>query len=79
MFDDVHISHLLPDGNTGLFLCNLKRAVYFSIVTFSTVGYGDLYPDMNSAVPWLCNIESLLGLMLMGLFVVSVARSVLRG
>lgn len=48
------------------------RSVYFSIVTFSTVGYGDLHPI--GFMRFVANAEALLGLVVMGLFIVSLTR-----
>ena len=58
-----------PDGAKG----DTLASVYFSIVTFTTLGYGDIKP-VDELVRILCGIQALLGATLMGLFVGSVAR-----
>ncbi len=51
---------LLPDGE----LASFEEAVYFSFVTFTTLGYGDI----TLSVGWriLCGIEALNGILLIG-------------
>ena len=50
--------------------------LYFSVITFTTIGYGDYAP-----LGWLrlvAGVEGLLGLFLMALFTVSFARKFIR-
>lgn len=47
---------------------NMVDSLYFSSVTFSTLGYGDIKPN-NSAVKILCGVEALLGAVTMGLII----------
>ena len=42
------------------FLKSFETALYFSTVTFSTIGYGDIVP-MHPLARSLCNIESIVG------------------
>jgi hypothetical protein len=54
----------------------LGNALYFSIVTFTTLGYGDI-----TAIPgmrWLSASEAILGAALMSLFIVALARKFSR-
>lgn len=55
----------------------LFKSLYFSIITFATVGYGDLQP-VGSWARALASVESLLGGLLMALLVVVLARRVTR-
>ncbi|MGE3063281.1 MAG: ion channel [bacterium] len=50
----------------------IARSVYFSIVTFTTVGYGDIHPI--GYMRFVANAEAFSGLLVMGLFVVSITR-----
>ena len=51
--------------------------LYFSMVTFTTLGYGDLYP--NPGFPRaLAAGEAVLGMILMSLFTVVLARKFIR-
>ena len=51
--------------------------LYFSIVTFTTLGYGDMSPPDNY-LRLVAATEALLGAFLMALFVVSLARKFTR-
>lgn len=55
----------------------LLQGIYFSIITFTTIGYGDLYPTgVGSKV--LVGFESLAGAILIALFVFVLGRQVAR-
>ena len=56
--------------------CSLGSCIYFSVVTFTTLGYGDLQPVPN--MRWLSGIEAFLGAALMALFIVTLARKFTR-
>ncbi|HEY0834684.1 MAG TPA: ion channel [Azospirillum sp.] len=43
---------------------SLPEGLYFSLVTFATVGYGDIYP-ITGAVRFVCAIEIVLGVLLL--------------
>lgn len=61
-----------PEG-----LTTLARSLYFSTITFSTIGYANVSPaGAGSRV--LVGVESLLGALLMALFVFVLARRVAR-
>jgi len=51
-------------------------ALYFSVVTFTTLGYGDLRPAPH--LRWAAASEALLGAFLTALFVVVMARKFTR-
>jgi uncharacterized protein YjbI with pentapeptide repeats len=58
-------------------LDTIAQTLYFSVITFSTIGYGDLYP----ASWWskvLVGVESLSGALLVALFVFVLGRQVAR-
>ncbi|WP_081461395.1 pentapeptide repeat-containing protein [Halalkalicoccus jeotgali] len=55
----------------------LLQGIYFSVITFTTIGYGDLYPiGVGSKV--LVGFESLSGAILIALFVFVLGRRVAR-
>ena len=49
---------------------------YFSIVTFTTLGYGDLSP--NGGMRIVAASEALIGAIMIAYFVVALARKVMR-
>ena len=51
-------------------------ALYFSMVTFTTLGYGDFYPNKHARK--MVMIESLLGWLILALFIVTLANVMLR-
>lgn len=55
-------------------LTNFLDALYFSVETITTLGFGDLYPS-NSVGKLLVVIESLLGIIVLGLFLNAIAHS----
>jgi len=57
-------------------LYGIGRSLYFSIVTFSTLGYGDIHPV--GLLKGFAAVEAFLGLVVMGVFVVSLARKLFR-
>ena len=57
---------------------DLFQAVYFSVCTFTTLGYGDWAPSPGSVVQWLATAEAFAGFVLGALFVVVVARKLVR-
>jgi len=62
----------VPINNMGEILLDFKSALYFSIVTFTTLGYGDLSPVKEYRL--LAGSEALLGVILIGLFLFTLAR-----
>lgn len=55
-------------------LTNFLDALYFSVETITTLGFGDLYPS-NPMGKILVIIESLLGIIVLGLFLNEIAHS----
>lgn len=55
----------------------LLWGLYFSIITFTTIGYGDLYP-VGAWAKILVGIESLGGAILIALFIFVLGRQVAR-
>ncbi len=51
--------------------------LYYSVITFFTVGYGDLSAQ-DGWTALLCGAESFLGVFLMSYFSVAVVRKILR-
>ena len=57
-------------------LIGVGRSLYFSVVTFSTLGYGDICPIGTLKV--LATMESFSGLVIVSVFAVSLARKLFR-
>lgn len=64
-------SSTLPPRVLGIAEC-----LHFSVVTFTTLGYGDLVPE--TSFRWLADVEALTGAALMAVFVVSLTRKYIR-
>jgi hypothetical protein len=65
-------AEIASSGHTA----TLADSIYFSGITFATVGYGDLVPAPHAR--WLAMTEGFLGAFLMGFFVVVLARRLAR-
>ena len=68
------LGHLLKDG--AVFSPSFFEALYFSVITFTTVGYGDVTPIGLSQLVAAC--ESFFGLFIIPIFVIGLARKYLR-
>ena len=55
---------------------DFMKSLYFSIVTFTTVGYGDITPEKLSI--FLSGIEMLLGVTMVGIWTATLARKITR-
>ncbi|MDD5583594.1 MAG: ion channel [Candidatus Omnitrophica bacterium] len=62
--------------NTGVFSPNFLEALYFSVVTFTTVGYGDITPVGLSRV--VVMFEAFSAIFIVPLFMVGLSRKYLR-
>ena len=58
---------------------SLGQGLYFSTITFTTLGYGDLYPSPDGFCRALAMTEAVAGGCLMALFVVCLAKRFSRG
>jgi len=63
-------------GAQGTFRPDYLQSLYYSVITFTTVGYGDLTPVGLNKV--FAMIESLCGICVMPLFLVGLTRKYLR-
>lgn len=55
------------------------QSLYFSTITFTTLGMGDLHPEPGHFTRYVAMLEALAGACLMALFVVSLAKRYSRG
>ncbi|WP_372371059.1 pentapeptide repeat-containing protein [Candidatus Uabimicrobium sp. HlEnr_7] len=55
-----------------------SNAAYFSIATFTTMGFGDWAPKPNSVFRYVVTIEAFVGIFTMALFVGAFTRKVIR-
>jgi hypothetical protein len=62
--------------DAGHCLDSFCNAMYFSTITFATVGYGDWYPLHWARLA--AAIEGLSGIFIMSVFTVSFARKIIR-
>ncbi len=61
----------------GQVFLGIPRGLYFSMITFMTIGYGDISPA-NELTAFLAGLEGFAGLFLMSYFTVAVVRKTLR-
>ena len=71
---DIH-SSLFPDDDPRN-LGPIAKALYHSVITFFTIGYGDYYPSGLMRI--LSGIEGFVGMFMMSYFTVAFVRKVLR-
>jgi len=73
-----YIFHLLQniDYYNAHYFLNYMDSLYFSLVTYTTVGYGDLHVVGDFRI--LAGIEAIIGITLTSLFTVIVARKIIR-
>lgn len=57
---------------------SLGKALYFSTVTFTTLGFGDWHPNPNSLIKFLVAFEALIGFIFLTLWIVTLARKIIR-
>lgn len=56
------------------FLDKVCASFHFSVASFSTVGFGDISPDIGSLAQFASNSESIIGVVIMGVFIASILR-----
>uniref|UniRef100_UPI004048C3F8 potassium channel family protein n=1 Tax=Rheinheimera sp. TaxID=1869214 RepID=UPI004048C3F8 len=61
------------NGINGCKDIQISDAFYYSVVTFSTLGYGDITP-CNLASKFTASIQAIIGLVLTSLFIVTFVR-----
>ena len=60
---------------TDSFWSNLTASLHFSVITFTTLGYGSIYP-VGKAAYLFTAFESILGYVFWGLLLASLARKI---
>ena len=72
-----HYDGLIPtkpiESGFWLFYSDLTKFTYYSIVTITTLGYGEIKPATELGMA-ICGTESLLGIIVLGLFLNAVSR-----
>ena len=63
----------------GVFEPRFLQGLYFSTITFTTLGYGDFYPSVDGFCRQVAMVEAVAGGCLMALFVVCLAKRFSRG
>jgi hypothetical protein len=53
--------------------------LYYSTITFTTLGFGDIYPAVDALTRIVTMLESMAGACLMALFVVTLSKRFSRG
>ncbi|WP_346936213.1 ion channel [Clostridium sp.] len=68
---------LIDNFSVGMLLKNVIYCIHFSLVTFSTVGYGDLLPYNMSGII-LTSIEIIMGIIMIGIWTSTLVRKMTR-
>jgi hypothetical protein len=59
-------------GNSIQGIHNYGEAVYFSIITFTSLGYGDFHPNLDAKagqiLKYVCSFEAIIGIISIGIF-----------
>ena len=55
-----------------------SQAIYFSFATFTTMGFGDIQPRLDSIMRFVVSAEAFIGLFIMTLFVGTYTRKIIR-
>lgn len=72
----INLSNITNIEHMWQYICDFKYFLYFSIVTFTTVGYGNMI-----AINWgmlVSSVEMILGVVLVGLFISTLVRVMSR-
>lgn len=70
---------LVFEAGTGHTQADFFDGLYYSTITFTTLGLGEIYPRADGLVRLVTMLESLCGLFLMSLFVVCLSKRFSRG
>ncbi len=71
-----YLAHDALNNTTHSISAPLWDSIYFSIVTFTTLGYGDFQPQGYLRI--FASLEAILGVFFMALFVVTLSRKIMR-
>jgi len=66
--------HTVIDSTSKAAITSFSDCLYFSVVTFTTLGYGDILPAPFPLARLLAGCEAFLGIFTMGLFVFTLGR-----
>lgn len=70
------LAQLVTDGKSIKYYLSFPEAIYFSIVTWTTLGYGDLKP--LKYVKYIAAIEAFLGYFFMAIFIALIFKKLIQ-
>lgn len=59
-------------------VASFAQSIYFSVMAFTTMGFGDIHPNFNGWLKGIVAFEALVGIITMTLFVGTYARKIVR-
>ncbi len=77
----VHNEQIILEGDEilpGHPKANLTQCIYFSTMAFTTMGFGDIHPNIDGWLKGVVALEALVGIITMTLFVGTYARKIIR-
>lgn len=73
------LSQVLNNNSTTIFYklkCLFGNVAYFNLITYTTLGYGDIRP--TGLIKIIAGIEGFIGVLLNSIFLMTLTRKILR-
>lgn len=67
---------IIQDDAVDAFVERIFASIHFSVTSFSTVGFGDISPKIGTLAQIASNIEGIIGIIVLGIFIASILRTI---